>query len=232
MLKKLFNLGAEEAPEGMAAAAPRFPTAEEVMGLEQQVDTLAGELPPEKGVLWAAKSADMVKAFTSPQDLAAAQAAEAFAREPNADLQKAAVEAAVEAAEVAGPGSMAAQAAGMAMGPSLPMGAANVMGDVALAGLVDQLKKGVSSIVAGAVKLAAALLADSSKVAQAIIPLPKIDLQAPTAPELPEIPEKPEMMMSAPDAFRQMNGEQLARSAEVLKPFLELGEKIKSGLIS
>jgi hypothetical protein len=52
MLKKLFGLGGAEPPVN-AAKAPAYPTVEEVLSLEQRVDELAKELPPEKGILWA-----------------------------------------------------------------------------------------------------------------------------------------------------------------------------------
>lgn len=231
MFKKIFGIDKPEAVPS-AAEAVEHPSVDELLSLEQQVDTLAREMPVEKGILWAAKSAEMVQPLLSPEDAQAAQAAEAFSKDPSPELSEAAVKAA-KAVEVPGPGAMAAQAAGLASGPAVSDDAAKLMGAEALAGMLDQVKEGVFGLIAGAVKLAAALAEDALKVAQAVVPLPKFDLNAPEAPEIPEAPPVDPATITPPrEALEQLSGEQLAKSAAALKPFLELGEKIKNGLIT
>jgi len=229
MLKKLLGLS-DDSPSA-TMEAPVFPTAEEVFSLDQQVDELAKAMTPEKGILWAGKSAEMVEGVISPEDAKAAEAAVAFAQQPQVALQKKASEAA-KAVEQPGPGAMAAQAAGLSLRPAVSLEAAESMDPKALNALEQQGEGVVSSLVAGAVKLAAALKADPSKVAAAVPEILNKDLSVPV-PETPEIPElDPKVVMPVDKALQELSGSQLAETAQALQPFLELGKNIQSGAIA
>jgi hypothetical protein len=205
MFKKLFGLADGVASTAEATATPPFVSAAEVLALDQKVNALAAAMTPEKAVLWAGKSAEMVQQVTSPDDAKAAQSAIAFAKVPQLELKEQALDAA-NAVGKPGPGAMAAQAAGLAEGQP------------------------VDALVAGVVKLAAALNVAPAKVASAVPDLPPIDMNTADTPELP--PVDPNTVMPAAQALQQLSGPDLAKTAQALQPFLELGEGIQSGIIT
>ena len=218
MFKKLFNFGEDDSPS--AADTVRYPSAKEVIALDKKVDDMAATMTPQQGVLWAGKSTEMVKDVTPPDDMMAAEAALTFARLPTEDARKKAVKAA-KAVEAPGPGVMAAQAAGLVpvSEPAKDPG-----------GILKMATAAVAPLVAGAVKLAAAMKADPAKVVKAALPMPKVDLKAPEMPKAPQL--DPALVMPSEQALQQLGGEQLAKSAQALEPFLKLGESIQRGQIT
>lgn len=177
---------------------------------------LSAGLPPEKGAQWAADSATMVAPALPPEEQAAARAAAAAAASPSA-ASVAAARKAAEAAPAGGPGSLAAQAAGM-----IPV--------AGLAAVPGAAKLG-PTVVAGAVIRAVAVSAAVAAGKPAMPEAPKLP-QAPMAPEVPKPPAPgvvPPQVQVAKPVVVPPDSPGAARTAQAFKTFLDRGLSIAGG---
>lgn len=176
------------------------------------IDAMAEEMAPRDGVEWAVKSARQVDPdMLSPEDLAALEAAEAWAADP-CEATVAAAEEALQDVDYQGPGAFAALAA-----VSVPLAAAlaSTAGGVGAAAAAAPAAASATGIapkaVAGAVKLAAAM-ANGQK---------------------PAVADAAEATDSAPQAAADAKSDEAshdpAGTAEALKPYIDLGKDIMAG---
>lgn len=170
------------------------------------VKVLAHGMPDREGVFWAAKSAEKVANQLPPVEVAAMQAAQAWARNPT-PAAKAAAQMAAGKTELLGPGGMAAQAAAWAnpASPSAPRLAPHASGS--------------------AVMMAAAIIAFPKLAA------PKPTVPTVTVPMLPKLPLAdlvvPPPALPAPTAV--VPPEVAAQTFQGQYPFIAMGLDIASG---
>jgi hypothetical protein len=206
--------------------------------LPPTIQSLAQQLGPRKGVLWATESSKLVGTKTQPADQAAAQAAEAWVKNPNPSTQAMAA-AAAKKTDFQGPGAWAAQAAswahpsahGVASGAGVT--GANRQASAPVAG-VNSPPAGhagnsaataslVAGAVAGSVSIAAALAAGAKPPMQkaSVAPAAPTAPSRPGIPGLPKIPTLPKIPVVPPPTPAEA-----AKIAKIQKPFIDLGTKI------
>jgi len=243
-LKKIFK--GDSNTLGMAEEAPP----------SDVIDQMASDMPEQKSVWWACKSADKVNSQMTPEDIQAKLAAEAWAKEPTPE-NKLAAEDAAKATDYKGPGAWSAQAVAWAKDPeaeATSSAATELPLEVVQAKELMGKEASSAVAVAGAVKLAAAMKANPKEVAKVLADskqTPQEDetesLEMPEKIELEngklEIPEKleselleglenkevpaPEMAQSDPPA--QQTKSEMKKTAKALKPFIELGKDVAEG---
>ena len=247
-LDKIMNVfkGADGKSADQAAAIPP----------DKVIDQMASDMPEQKSVWWACKSADKVGSQMTPEDIQAKLAAEAWVKEPTPENKLAADDAA-KATDYKGPGAWSAQAAAWAKDPeteATSAAAAELPPEVVQAKELMGKEASSAVAVAGAVKLAAAMKANPKEVEKVLADsgqTPQEDktemLKMPEKIELEngklEIPEKPELEllevlenkevptpeMAQSDPPAQQTKSEMKKTAKALKPFIELGKDVAEG---
>lgn len=174
------------------------------------IDAMAEEMTPRDGVDWAVQSARKVDPeMLSEEDLAALDAAEAWAADP-CEESVAACEAALKDIDYQGPGAFAALAAISApAGSALAAGAGGAGAGVAAAPAAATAAGIAPKAVAGAVKLSAALA----------------NGQKPAAIEAAEASEADDADTAAA-AAEPADDSDPDKTAEALKPYIDNGREI------
>jgi hypothetical protein len=158
---------------------------------------LANGLPQKEGVKWAADSARMVESKLPPLQKEALKAADAFDANPTAGTRDEARKRA-KAAGPNGPGSLAAEAAGVS--------------DVPGTEPVPERASVQPAMVAGAVMVAASIAPPAVKV------MPDFPV-ATAAPPLPDPPSKPLAPVPPPDP----GSSAAIKTCQTYKPFVDRG---------
>lgn len=214
-------------PSAPAAALlkPEMTPTQYVGALEQNklsgdaIQTLSHGMPERESVWYACQSSERVADKMTPADSTALKAAQAWVKNPSPATQSQAA-AAAAATDFSGPGAWAAQAA--AFSTSTPGAAAPALATAGAASLTPHA-------AAGSVMLASAMEAGAP------IPKPQVPaLQAPNAPGAPAIPklDAPSMpQFAAPEIAEApaLTEAQLAETAKIQQPYVDLGKDIASG---
>ncbi|MEL6329525.1 MAG: hypothetical protein AAFR38_07665 [Planctomycetota bacterium] len=175
-----------------------------------KVYELAEAMPPPQKVQWATESAKTVQDKLPAADVEAISSAEQWLASPSPESAAKAAEAAKSAGH-AGPGAWSAQAAEysqQAGAVSEATTAAAAAGAPSAAGLA-------SSSTGGAVLLAASTEAQGEA--------PKVEVPAFDGAPSSEIPE---LAMDAPEVPPAPTAEELQKTADALKPYIDRGEEI------
>lgn len=202
-------------PAAQALLKPGQSASEYVHALEggnqssDAVKALAHGLPERESTWYACQSSQRVAGSLPPADREALSAAEAWVKNPSAATQAQAAAAAAKT-NFQGPGAWSAQAAAWAQTTpgAVPSPAIPTMPQASL----------TPNAATGAVLLAAAL---EAKAPMPPVP-PKIDLSAPALPAV-QLPQAP--MVAVPE----LTPPQLAQTAKIHQPYIDLGKDIASG---
>lgn len=205
------------APEIKALAAEYTKPADFISALQQEkmsvdaVQALARSMPKDKAVEWASQSARMAgeKTGLSPQELNALEAAEAWISDPTPENIAAAADAATDL-PADSPACWAANAAAFAEGVEVPEEAAlPVAGDDLTAHFA------ANSVLLSAAKKSPGGMPEMPEIPELPEELPTDDLLAEGMEQLTESPQPLEM-----------TPEQIAQTADILEPFIDLGVKL------
>jgi len=215
--------GFKPQPEAQALLKPDHTPAQYLDVLEKNnlsedaVKTMAHGMPERESVWYACQSSQRVAGKLPPSDKAALGAAESWVKNPTPATRAQAASAAAKT-DFNSPGGWAAQAAAFSTTtPGVP--AAPVVPGVNPASLTPQAASG-SVLLAAAMENNAKIPKVPSPNLPAMPEVPSIN--KPAVPKLPAIPATP---TPAPG----MTAKQLADSAKVHQPYLDLGKDIASG---
>jgi hypothetical protein len=206
--------------------------------IPSDIDTLAQALGDRKGVWWSIASNKLAGGNSDPKDATATQAAEAWVKNPNPGTQSAAASAA-KATDFQGSGSWSAQAAAYA----------NPSGAGATSGANSPTRALVPKMVAGSVKISAANsvgVTPPSGAGASSAGLPQSNLGSALSSGTAKIPgvsaptiassqisspkiSVPQVPGSKPDTPPVPSADDLAKTDEAHRPFIELGQQILAG---